>query len=445
MNDHEQNPGQLADLLDTVLPPHQAGALPFDGSDLVQAAERLANAPHPTLSPEAMARIQKQVIQAARQQQPPRRIIRLDTPLLRWAAVFVLVFFGFRAAVPAVASSLPGSPLYTVKRGVESVELLLAASPSTKANVYLDQAERRLDESQTLLENSQFDHQLIQDAHDDISQSLQQEVIDTYTLIEARAAQLRADADRVVRAAIAAGLVQPEDVSDLLPLPTVTPTTVPTATLTATVQPSATPTVTATSTPSPTNTSLPTAIPTERPTLVPTVVPTTVPTNQPTAIPTVVNTPVVEIQPIPDTGYITGDGSVNVRKGPGTEFEIIAVLPPGTPIQIIGKSETGDWEHVRLANGRAGWILASLVSDNPTAPQPSGGVQPDGNCDHPGNYCNAPGQQKNDTPGNNGATPGPNKDKTDKVDHPPGNDTNNGRDDPPNNPGPPPDKPPKDK
>lgn len=438
MNDYEQNPGQLADLLDASLPPHTAETHPFNGSDLVQAASRLADASHPTLSPEAMARIQGKVIQAARQQQAQRRIMRLNTPLLRWAAVFVLVFLGFSAAVPSVAGSLPGEPFYTVKRSLENVELFLAASPSAKASTYLDQAERRLHESQTLLERSQFSYQLIQDAHDDISQSLQQSPADTYTLVETRAAQLRMNANGIVQAAVAAGLTQPEDVVDLLPEATVTPTIAPTATLTATIQPSATPSATATSTPVPTMTALPTLTPTDQPTSVPVIVPT-----DPPAMPTAVSTPFVEILPTPDTGFVISDSSVNVRKGPGTEFEVIAVLPPGTPILLIGKSDSSDWQHVRLSDGRAGWILASLVSNNP--PVSSNGGQPNSSCDHPGNYCNAPGQEKNDIPGDNGTNPGQDKDNPGKKDHPPGLDNNQGQDSPPNNPGPPPDKPPKEK
>jgi hypothetical protein len=85
-------------------------------------------------------------------------------------------------------------------------------------------------------------------------------------------------------------------------------------------------------------------------------------------------------------------------------------------------------------------------SDQPVTPQPTSVDQTDGSCDHPGDYCNAPGQDKNNVPGNNGTNPGQDKDKDkDKTDHPPGNDNNQGRDNPPNDPGPPPDKPPKDK
>jgi hypothetical protein len=229
----------------------------------------------------------------------------------------------------------------------------------------------------------------------------------------------------VVQAALAAGLVQPDAVVDLLPEATTTPTVTPTATL----QPSATPTATATITPSPTQTALPTATPTNQPIIVP----TALPTHPPTTLPTAANTPQLEILPTAEAGVVIGDSGVNVRKGPGTEFEIIAVLPPGTPVQLIGKSEAKDWEHVRLPDGRAGWISAALVSHQSVSP--STGAGQDGDCDHPGKYCEAPGQAKNNIPGNNGNGPGQGNDEPDKNDHPPGNDNNQGRDSPPNNPG----------
>lgn len=47
--------------------------------------------------------------------------------------------------------SLPGSPLYPVKRLKEKLELQLAASPQTKAVVYLEHAHKRIDEYVSLV------------------------------------------------------------------------------------------------------------------------------------------------------------------------------------------------------------------------------------------------------------------------------------------------------
>lgn len=428
MIEHESDSAQLADQLDAFLPPHQSGVNPLNGDERVQAAARLANAPQPELSPEAVARLQARVLSAARQQQVQRRTTRFQTPLvLRWAAMFVLVMLGLSATLPTAASSLPGDLLYPVKRGFESVERLLAVSPDARASMYLTQAERRIQEAQGLLGRSQFDAQLIQEVQDDISQANQSYADlspDVQARIEVRAAQLTLSATTLVQAAAAAGVVTPGEIDKLLPAPTEPPalTVQPLATSqpTATPPPPSSPTIT----PAPTQTGVPAQ------TTVPTV---TLPPASPTTD--------TIIQPTVEAGVITVDSAVNVRKGPGTEFEIIAVVQPGTPVLMLGKSQAGDWRHIRLPDGRAGWISAALVGSSPP-PSPgtsrqAGGSQNNQECEHPGNYCNAPGQQKNDTPGNNGSSNNGNN----------GNNGNsgNGNGPPANNPGQGnrPDKPPK--
>ncbi|WP_264212156.1 SH3 domain-containing protein [Leisingera thetidis] len=53
---------------------------------------------------------------------------------------------------------------------------------------------------------------------------------------------------------------------------------------------------------------------------------------------------------------------VNMRQGPGTNYPVIARLLGGDEVIVIEDSGTG-WLHLRApANGRVGWIAASLVS-----------------------------------------------------------------------------------
>ena len=49
----------------------------------------------------------------------------------------------------------------------------------------------------------------------------------------------------------------------------------------------------------------------------------------------------------------------NLRKGPGSSFEVIARLDRGTSIIRLGRKER--WLHVRMRSGREGWVHASLV------------------------------------------------------------------------------------
>lgn len=49
----------------------------------------------------------------------------------------------------------------------------------------------------------------------------------------------------------------------------------------------------------------------------------------------------------------------NVRAGPGTNYDIVATVDPGTP--LTGMAYTQDWVRVTLADGRGAWIFAALV------------------------------------------------------------------------------------
>lgn len=51
---------------------------------------------------------------------------------------------------------------------------------------------------------------------------------------------------------------------------------------------------------------------------------------------------------------------VNLRRGPSTDNEILAVLSKGTP--VIRESRQGDWVLVRTLTGFVGWVYSSLVT-----------------------------------------------------------------------------------
>lgn len=59
------------------------------------------------------------------------------------------------------------------------------------------------------------------------------------------------------------------------------------------------------------------------------------------------------------TGSISGSG-VNLRGGPGTGYKPITQMAKGTPVRLLA-SQAG-WHHVALADGRDGWVAASLVA-----------------------------------------------------------------------------------
>lgn len=123
---------------------------------------------------------------------------------------------------------------------------------------------------------------------------------------------------------------------------------VPTRTLAPIV--SLTPRFTATPIPSitytPSNTSVPTAT---------TVPPTRTPTPTPSATPTV-------------EGRIRSTENVNLREGPGTNYEIVLSVPPGTTLGVLGRQTDArghDWYKVAYIDDDGElqnlWVFATLV------------------------------------------------------------------------------------
>jgi len=134
--------------------------------------------------------------------------------------------------------------------------------------------------------------------------------------------------------------------------------TAPTATLLPIV--SRTPRLTAT--PIPTRTPLPTFTYTPSPTTPP---PSATNTLAPTATPTVF-------------GIIQSLQRVNIRNGPGVDFEAFESLAPGTGVQVIGQNAEGSWYNIKLDDGDEGWVVSRLlfIEDTPT-PFPTATASPD--------------------------------------------------------------------
>lgn len=107
-----------------------------------------------------------------------------------------------------------------------------------------------------------------------------------------------------------------------------------------------------TATPIPSSTPIPSVTPTPTP-IPPTL--TKTPTPTPTLTPTV-------------SGEVQSARTVNLRSGPGIDYDVVAVVPPGTQIGVIGiqTDETGaDWFKIVYTDddGETStvWVLAALV------------------------------------------------------------------------------------
>lgn len=66
--------------------------------------------------------------------------------------------------------------------------------------------------------------------------------------------------------------------------------------------------------------------------------------------------------------------NLNVRSGPGTEYDLLATLPAGSVVGFTGFTDsTGNWVQVDAAAGPTGWVAGQYLSNVPGDLQVSGG------------------------------------------------------------------------
>ena len=92
------------------------------------------------------------------------------------------------------------------------------------------------------------------------------------------------------------------------------------------------------------------------------------PTASPTPTQTSSTTPSPAPTPTPAPYVESTEGGVNVRSGPGTDYDQIGAVAAGQRLEVRGVSGAGDWYHVCCVGGRDGWISAQfsrLVGERP--------------------------------------------------------------------------------
>ncbi len=67
---------------------------------------------------------------------------------------------------------------------------------------------------------------------------------------------------------------------------------------------------------------------------------------------------------LPQPGYVSTDGAVNLRTAPSTDAGVIVQVPGGQVLSVLGRDTTGQWYHVRLDDGETGWMFAQLLLQN---------------------------------------------------------------------------------
>jgi len=88
-------------------------------------------------------------------------------------------------------------------------------------------------------------------------------------------------------------------------------------------------------------------LPTFTPTPTATATPTITPTPTPTPIPTYVANITAEL--------------VNLRSGPGNDYDVLEIIAAGAKVEIVGKTKDGEWVMVRAEDEQEGWIHKDLL------------------------------------------------------------------------------------
>lgn len=74
---------------------------------------------------------------------------------------------------------------------------------------------------------------------------------------------------------------------------------------------------------------------------------------EPTAEPTATATPALAM--------VRASDMLNVRGGPGTNYNLVGALQKDELAQITGKNPEGDWWQIQLPGGQQGWVFGQLV------------------------------------------------------------------------------------
>jgi len=71
--------------------------------------------------------------------------------------------------------------------------------------------------------------------------------------------------------------------------------------------------------------------------------------------------------PAQTAAYVTDQLEATLRRGTGTEYAIVRMMPAGTPVEVLEVDATSGYSRVRTVQGAEGWILTRYLMDEPAA------------------------------------------------------------------------------
>jgi len=91
--------------------------------------------------------------------------------------------------------------------------------------------------------------------------------------------------------------------------------------------------------------------------------PTLSETPLPESSPTVIPSPTIaEVTDVPNPEVSVEFSSINVRSGPGANFDVVAIMVRGERALVIARTQDSTWFNIFLEDDVTGWVSASVVS-----------------------------------------------------------------------------------
>jgi SH3 domain protein len=70
---------------------------------------------------------------------------------------------------------------------------------------------------------------------------------------------------------------------------------------------------------------------------------------------------------VAETRYVSDELEVTLRQGESTSHRITSMLKSGTPVEVLGTNKSTGYSRVRAPNGKEGYVLARLLTEEPGA------------------------------------------------------------------------------
>ena len=67
---------------------------------------------------------------------------------------------------------------------------------------------------------------------------------------------------------------------------------------------------------------------------------------------------------MPPVATVANAYFLNVRSGPGVNFQVVEVIARGTQVHMLGRNSASSWVYIQTPGGNTGWVNASYLSSS---------------------------------------------------------------------------------